>query len=183
MQELWQLYHEDGTPKIGVGAVKDNVLKGALLHGAAHVWIWRARNQTIEVLLQKRSATKRTWPNRFDISTAGHINLDELPHQAAVRETAEEIGITVQADQLQSLGIHKTYLDAGNGNIENEFQWLYLLEFDQEVDFVIQESEVSSLQWVSLDDFKISYNSATYVPHDKAYYEKIINALKSKEHA
>lgn len=179
MVELWQLYDEDTNPLVGSGATKDDVLSGALLHGASHVWIWRYMNGAVQVLLQKRAKNKRTWPDKFDISAAGHIDLGESPEQAAIRETKEEIGVDISASDLKPVAIHKAYLEAGNGNIENEFQWVYLLELGGDRDFHLQESEVASLVWVSLDTIRKNYESGDYVPHGTEYYEKIFQALEN----
>ncbi len=61
----------------------------------------------MQVLFQKRTATKRTWPNHFDISAAGHIDLGEDPITAAIRETKEEIGIDVASNDLQFIGVDR----------------------------------------------------------------------------
>ncbi|HYH74595.1 MAG TPA: hypothetical protein VD735_01405 [Candidatus Saccharimonadales bacterium] len=75
MPELWQLYSEQGVALAGQGAPKDEVFTQGLLHGASHVWIWRTTPDGVAVLLQKRAVDKRTWPSRYDISAAGHIDL------------------------------------------------------------------------------------------------------------
>lgn len=43
-------------------------------HRTAHVWIINDKN---ELLLQKRSASKKSHPNCWDISGAGHIRAGE----------------------------------------------------------------------------------------------------------
>lgn len=86
MDELWQLYDEQGRVLKDKGAKRDDVFGNGILHGASHVWIWRKDNGTLEILLQKRAPNKRTWPNRYDVSAAGHIDLGETPLDAALRE-------------------------------------------------------------------------------------------------
>ncbi|MDR0771551.1 MAG: hypothetical protein LBF15_00300 [Candidatus Peribacteria bacterium] len=39
-------------------------------HRTAHIWIINSKN---ELLIQKRSAMKKSNPNKWDISGAGHI--------------------------------------------------------------------------------------------------------------
>lgn len=41
-------------------------------HRAVHVWIYAESTQ--ELLLQKRSDCKDSWPGQWDISSAGHIS-------------------------------------------------------------------------------------------------------------
>ena len=179
MDELWQLFAEDGRPIHGKGANKDDVFAKGLLHGAAHVWIWRNNNGQTEVLLQKRAANKRTWPNRLDISAAGHIDVGEGSLTVALRETSEEIGIDVEPELLEEIVVVKAYMIAENEAIENEFQWLYLLELANDIKFSLQETEVDSLVWKRLDDFAQDSSSELYVPHGKEYYEKVVTAIRA----
>lgn len=52
-----------------------------------HVWIINDKN---ELLLQKRSATKKTHPNCWDISGAGHIKAGKTISDGAIRELKED---------------------------------------------------------------------------------------------
>ncbi|HSX34543.1 MAG TPA: NUDIX domain-containing protein [Candidatus Saccharimonadales bacterium] len=179
MDELWQLYDEQGRALAGKGNVKADVFGQGLLHGAAHVWIWRVQDGAVEVLLQKRAAHKPTWPNCYDISAAGHIDLGEEPITAALREAKEEISLAVAEPQLKLIAVHRAYLIAPNKAIENEFQWLYTLQLAEDTNFTLQTSEVDSLVWVPIGQFKTYYNSDQYVPHGKLYYETVISAIES----
>lgn len=182
MTELWQLYDEQGRALVGQGADKDRVFNDGLLHGASHVWIWRVTdsNET-EVLLQKRAASKRTWPNRYDISAAGHIDLGEEPVVAALRETKEEINLDVDESNLKLFAVHKAYMVAENSSIENEYQWLFLLKVNGELELTMQQGEVESVVWKKLDAFKLetlSIENEQYVPHGSIYYESLVSAIE-----
>jgi isopentenyldiphosphate isomerase len=181
--ELWQLYDEQGRPLVGQGGTKDDVYGKALLHGASHVWIWRKRNGTIQVLLQKRTASKRTWPNHFDISAAGHIDLDEDPITAAVRETKEEIGFDVADNDLQFIGVDRRKIVATMGEwTENELCWLYTLRLDHEENFVLADGEVESLVWKDLSSIKdeIAHTTDKYVPHGNTYYSTVFESIEKQ---
>lgn len=182
MQELWQLYDEQGQPLANKGAVRSDVFSKGLLHGASHVWIWRHINQTPQILLQKRSATKETWPNLFDISAAGHIDVNEDPLTAAIRETHEEIGLAVTEADLNFIGVEKIYMTDGNGKIENEFQWIYLYEINSNVEFKLHEDEVASLEWQNIENFKtrLVSRSQNYVPHGDKYFSTVIDAIETR---
>ena len=181
MQELWQLYNEDGQPLTGQGAAKDEVFKDGLLHGAAHIWVWCRHKNSLKVLVQKRAASKRTWPNRYDISAAGHIDLGETPLTAALRETQEEIGLDVTQGELAEVAVHRAHLKTDDGSIENEFQWIYLLELSALADFNLQANEVSAVEWLDLEEFKraVRGTSEQYVPHGPTYFEAVFAALES----
>lgn len=181
-EELWQLYDEQGRPQVGCGASKDDVFGKGLLHGASHVWIWRNNNGNAEVLLQKRSAIKRTWPNRYDISAAGHIDLGEEPVTAALRETVEEIGLVIDEKDLKLISVQLAYMTAENGAIENEYQWLYILELPSNIDFELQQSEIASIEWKEIGAFRseVSSKPDDYVPHGSLYYETVCSAVEAE---
>lgn len=179
MEELCQLYDEQGQALEGKGGSKNDIFSKGLLHGASHVWIWRKRNGVLEILLQKRAADKRTWPNRYDISAAGHIDLGETSLQAALREAKEEINLDIAAQELKLFSVHRAHMTAENGAIENEFQWLYHLELTGDIDFSLQASEVESLVWTPIEQFKAECTGDQYVPHAKLYYDTVIAAIGS----
>ena len=54
--------------------IKQQAHEDGNFHRTAHVWIINDKN---ELLLQKRSASKKSHPNCWDISGAGHIRAGE----------------------------------------------------------------------------------------------------------
>ena len=59
-------------------------------HRSVHVWLV---DPALGLLaLQKRSPNKDTFPGRWDISAAGHIESGDESRPTAVRELAEELG-------------------------------------------------------------------------------------------
>jgi 16S rRNA (adenine1518-N6/adenine1519-N6)-dimethyltransferase len=62
-----------------------------LIHRAVHVFVF---NKHGDLLLQKRSALKDRHPGVWDSSVSGHLDSGETYEAAAVRELAEEMGIT-----------------------------------------------------------------------------------------
>ncbi len=61
-----------------------------------------------DVLLMKRAAHRRVFPNQYN-GLGGHIERDEDPYSAALREIEEESGLQVHSLRLR--GIHN--IDAG----------------------------------------------------------------------
>jgi isopentenyldiphosphate isomerase len=178
---LWQLYDEQGNPIANKGATKDDVFGKGLLHGAAHVWIWRKGTNGKEVLLQRRAANKRTWPNMLDISAAGHIDLGETPEVAAIRETVEEIGLSVQTSDLLLVDRLRINKPTEGDAIENEFRWIYLLEIEPDATFTLQEEEVAATQWISYEKFKqtVLPNNGDYVPQGDDYFKVLLAKLET----
>ena len=91
--ECFALRREDGSL---TGAIKPRALvhRDGDLHGASHVFLARLRGGRAELLLQKRSAQKDSFPGLYDISAAGHLDPGEDFAAAARRELAEELGVT-----------------------------------------------------------------------------------------
>jgi len=71
-----------------------------LMHRAVGVFIL---NSAGEILLQKRSATKDTFPNTWALP-AGHVEYGENYLDTAVRELAEELQITANPKDLSLIG-------------------------------------------------------------------------------
>jgi isopentenyldiphosphate isomerase len=180
MTELWQGYDEQGRPVSGVGLTKRQCGDGAL-HGASHVWIWRLREGQPEILLQRRAPGKPTWGGFLDISAAGHIDQDEDPVQAALRETEEELGLRLNPDDLSLIGVRRARLKHGE-IIENEFQWLYLVELTSDAELALQKAEVHSTVWHGLEQVRVDVTSPQphdhYVPHGAAYFANVLEAVK-----
>lgn len=180
--ELWQLYNEQGQPIAEAGATKEDVLGKGLLHGASHVWIWRVKEGQTQILLQKRAGDKRTWPNYYDISAAGHIDLGETPLIAAIREAKEEISLGINPEDLKLAGSRHGCVEVPDSElIENEFCFIYTLRLDNETDFSLNDGEVDSLIWKDLDIMKneIQNNSGKekYVPHGDTYFSILFDAI------
>lgn len=73
--------------------------------------------------------------------------------------------------------MHRACLTTENGAIENEFQWIYVLELPDDTAFKLQESEVASLVWKPLDVLRQEYATDQYVPHGDLYYRTVFDAL------
>lgn len=180
MTELWQLYDEQGRPLDGRGGTKDDVFGKALLHGASHVWIWRKADDKVQILLQKRAADKRTWPNYYDISAAGHIDLGEDPITAAIRETKEEIGHDASDNDLCFIGTDRRHIVTPDGkSTENEICWLYALKLEDASGLSLDDGEVASVVWKDIEEMKQEVgNGGNYVPHGATYYSTVFEAIE-----
>lgn len=113
-----------------------------------HVWIINDKN---ELLLQKRSATKKSHPNCWDISGAGHIRAGESVIEGAIRELKEELGIKANEDDLKFIAIVKS-----TKNLQNqEFGYVYLLKSNNEIkDYIFEDNEVSEVKYVYFEDLE-----------------------------
>jgi isopentenyl-diphosphate delta-isomerase len=178
----YQLYNKQGQPKHGQHSTKDDVLHNGLLHGAAHMWLWRCRNGQVEVLLQRRAPGMLTFPGKWDISAAGHIDGGEEPLTTAVREIQEELGLHIAQRDLLFVFQHRLQLTLDNGLIENEYRWVYLVEITGSPMLGLEKDEVSAAKWVPLAQLKADIANderyAAYVPQGRPYFAMLFEALE-----
>lgn len=78
----------------------DNVPEGYYISVVGVVII----NSNNEILLQKRSRLKRVNPSKWGIC-GGKVDFGETTLDAGIRETLEEIGITLNIDDLKFLSM------------------------------------------------------------------------------
>ena len=125
---------------------------------AAHtdVWVVRKTDRGYDILLQKRSAEKDSFPGLYDTSSAGHIPAGDEPLESALRELKEELGITAVSDQLHYAGSFRIqYEKEFHGRMfrDNEVTWVYVYEKSVEISSLkLQESEVSEVRWFDLEE-------------------------------
>jgi isopentenyl-diphosphate Delta-isomerase len=81
----------------------DANVRGLWCRGA-HIILYTSSGH---VLLQKRSSNAMQHPNMLDIGAGGFVDKDETPQDAAIRETFEETGLRIKAEDLIFLGTSK----------------------------------------------------------------------------
>lgn len=62
----------------------------SLIHRVVHILVFNSKK---ELFLQKRSASKDTYPGSWDTSVGGHVDGGESYNHAASREIREELGV------------------------------------------------------------------------------------------
>lgn len=149
--ECFALRREDGSL---TGEIKPRALvhRDGDLHGASHVFLAPLRGGRAELLLQKRSAQKDSFPGLYDISAAGHLDPAEDFAAAARRELAEELGVTGKEPEFL-FAQRNEYHGAFHGKPfhDNEIAWVYLLVLDRpEEAFTPEACEVESVHWFSV---------------------------------
>lgn len=162
-EEYVDVLSDAGVPT-GVVKAKSAVHRDGDWHRAAHVWIVRRDRH---ILLQRRSPSKVSWPDMWDISVAGHVSAGETAIEAVLREAQEELGLTLTPDALQHLGTLRYHAVINDGTyIENEFHEVYLVVCDVDAATLrLDPAEVAEVRWVreeELDDYEL-------VPHPEEY--------------
>lgn len=178
--ELWQDLLPNGEP-VPEPRQRGQELPIGHVCASAHVWLWRSVSGRKEVLLQRRSASKKTWPGYYDISAAGHINFGETPLEAAQREAKEEVNLDIVADALKLIGVYRLYGKKWRDQrFIDELQWVYIykLENDQSISFA--DGEVEAVRWTSLDELwqMGEDEESLLVKHTPEYLRLVISAIE-----
>lgn len=88
----------------------------------------------------------------FDISAAGHLLSGEKGSDG-IREVSEELGIDLDFDSLYSLGYRIEVDDQENGQMNREYQDVYIASVDEELSrYTPQKEEIAGLMWMKIDD-------------------------------
>ena len=153
--EYLDICDENGIPT-GETVSRDTAHREGILHRTAHVWIVRKTNGRYQVMLQKRSMEKESFPGLYDTSSAGHIPSGELPLLSALRELYEELGISADPGQLVYAGSFRTrYEKIFHGKVfrDNEatFVYVYTSDFDENA-LSLQKNEVDEVRWFYIDE-------------------------------
>lgn len=153
--ELFDICTEDGTPT-GETVERSIAHQKDIRHRTAHVWITRKKNGKIQILLQKRSRNKDSFPGLYDTSSAGHIPAGSEPLESAIRELREELGIIAEPEQMKHIGrFQNHYAKEFNGNVfrDNEVSFVYVFEGTlRSEDLHLQEEEVEEVRWFDFDE-------------------------------
>ncbi len=145
-KELLEVVTEDGMPT-GEILPRNEIHEKNLLHNEIVVFIINSKNQ---LLLQKRSANKKSSPNCWGSSCAGHVDVSETLEEAALRELSEELGIRIEKEELKILVNKKLVLrEKKDSNVRT---WYYIKKDFDLSDFMIQKEELSEIRWFSLDE-------------------------------
>ena len=108
-------------------------------------------NSKGELLLQKRSKSKKTWPGVWSNSVCGHPRLDESPVEAAKRRAEYELGVCIPSSQIKLLIKDYKYRYEHLGVVENEICPVMVAFVD--ITVVPNPEEVAATRLVKWLDF------------------------------
>ena len=135
-------------------------------------------NEKGEILLQKRTATKRRNPNKW-AKTGGQVDSGESADEAIYREVKEELGIEIPKEQIKVLDIYKS--DEKN----KRFAYNYLFVINYKIDdYILQTDEVAEVKYFSIEDMEfakknndVNYTFCNWKDED---FWREMNLLKNK---
>ena len=153
--EYFDICDESGSPT-GEIIDRETAHRDGILHRTAHVWIVRKKTQGYDILLQKRSMEKDSFPGLYDTSSAGHIPTGSEPLPSAIRELQEELGIAAKPEQLIYAGSFRIqYEEKFHGQIfrDNEVTKVYVYQEPVDIkELILQKSEVDEVRWFDLEE-------------------------------
>lgn len=163
----------------GNTCLKSKAHRLGLFHPTIHVWCYSVNGK---ILLQQRGREKKMYPLKWDVSVAGHIGVGESPEVGAIRETREEIGVQITNEDLEKIGVYKTEKHHSDTLIDCEFKHTFLCPLDENVELIKQESEVETLQWLTIKDFErwVSRKHSGIIPNSEERFQFIILEIQKR---
>ena len=155
MEEYFDVLNEFGefTEEI---ATREECHEKGLWHRAVYGFIF---NNKGDVLLQKRSANKKLWPNLWDVTAGGHVLAGEFGSQALIREIREELGIDVTEEEVKYL-VGSTSINIKGNIINKHFNECYIVTKDIDISkIILQEEEVSDIKWFKKEEILNKINN------------------------
>lgn len=158
--ELFDLCAADGS-LLGRRKARSLVHRDGDWHRSLHVWVvltGRAGQNGVaggaplpQILFQRRSAAKDTWPRALDVAVAGHLRAGET-FEDALREAEEEIGLSLGLGDVVRLGRRRRADAHAPGIQDNELQEIFAAFTDRPLRaFRPSPEEVEALIALPLD--------------------------------
>lgn len=146
MDELVEILNEDGK-KVGDTISKFKAHQEGICHGISVIALIDDKGR---LLIQRRCASKKDEPNKWDVSAAGHIEINETPEKAAAREFYEEMGIEVNEKEIQLIDTYLNKVKLDNGIQLNHFTYLFIVKKNiNNEKVVVEKREVSETKFVN----------------------------------
>lgn len=174
MEEIVEILNEDGK-KTQNSISKLEAHKKGICHGISAVGII---NEDGKILIQKRYKTKKDEPNKWDLSSAGHIDIGEDSIQAALRELHEELGIKFNINDLELIDTYLNKKRLTSDIFINHFTYLYIIRKNIDINnFIIRKDEVSEIKYVNKQEYCELINNDEMVEGIK-YCGEILKYIK-----
>ena len=128
-------------------------------------------NEDNEILIQKRSSNVKYCPLKWELSASGHVDPGENELEAAIRETKEELGVSLDANNMKL--IHTSIN-------KNALTYTYIARIKNSTNITIQKEEVAETKYVSLYEFKKIIYSPDFTPKENGYFEFLLDYFINK---
>ena len=169
MEELIDVLDEDGN-KTGRIETRSKVHEIGLWHRIVAIALIDSKGQ---LLMQKRTMTKKSNPGKWDLSVAGESSIE-----AVLKEVREEVGLILEEKDLRYILTAKKV--STKDNIINKHIIDCYIAIYPEIDInklKLQESEVEQVKLCNLQEVKEMVNSKVVIERD-VFYKEIYKYLK-----
>lgn len=145
--ELWDLYTPDR--KIVGRHIRGNEMPPDRYHLVVHVWI---RNAGGKYLMTQRSASRASCPLKWEC-VGGAVVQGETSLEAALREVAEEVGLTFAEKDCRL--VTTKVRGMVEGRRINDIVDVYLISYDGPVDLAAASTdEVAQAKWMDREEIE-----------------------------
>ena len=156
--ELWDLYDVNRRP-LGKTMVRGDVQPANTFRLVVHACIFTPDGK---MLCQRRSPNHKGWSGMWDVSVGGHAMSGEASLDAVLRETREELGLELPSNIIPALTM----------NFKGGFDDFYCINMDVKLsDCTVQESEVSEIAFLSLEQIFAMIDNGLFIPRNKGFME------------
>lgn len=132
-------------------AERDEVHRIGLVCRLAYVCFYTANR---EIILQKRSITKKNDPGKLTTTVSGHVASGQDYLEAAVRETLEETGVEIEANDLTAMGIVRADYVQGD-YLSNAMRGLFSYQFDGNVsDLKVEDGDGAGFVTLPIEELE-----------------------------
>ena len=133
----------------GKVATREECHKKGYWHRAVYAFII---DENKNILLQKRSPSKKLWPNLWDPPVGGHVDSGEFGRQAIIREAKEELGIQISDDDIKYL-LCSTSINQQGDIINKHYNECYLIKKRIDIsDVFINKEEISDIKYFTKEE-------------------------------
>ena len=154
MAEYFDIYDETGN-HLGTALRSECHGNPALIHCTAHVAV--KHPETGALLLQKRRMDKDIQPGKWDTAVGGHLDAGESFESAALRELAEELGVT------EKVTLRVLFDSKIRNSIESENVRVFGVELAGE--FAFQRSEIDEVRFFTAAELDDPENRKNFTPN------------------
>ena len=157
--EKWDLYTKY-REKTGEEYIRQSecMIPEDRYHIAVQVWI---RNSKGEYVISQRAANRPTYPLKWEC-VGGSVLKDENSLEGALRETMEEVGISLAPEKGKLLftKVRKDY----DGRKYRDIMDVLLFEYDGELDLSkATTDEVADVKWMTVQEIRKLYDEGEFV--------------------
>ena len=164
--ELFPVYAADGEHVLDFDGVRIDLFR--VVNYAVHMLGWvTAKDAGKKYWVLRRSLTNMTYPGKLDNTVGGSLSSCEKPIDCIVRECEEELSLDpaythANIKPCGTLSYHMTKSDLGAPGCQPQVQYLYEMEFAEDVIPKIGDGEVGEIHLKTLDEVRTAPSNGEF---------------------